>query len=592
MVDKFTKPPYGEKLIEKINDIIDNKQDVLVSGTNIKTINNTSLLGSGNIDIQGGGTITVDDELSTTSENPVQNKVITTKLNKKIEGISSSDVTTALGYTPYNATNPNGYTSNVGTITGIKMNGSSKGTSGVVDLGTVITAHQDISGKQDKITSTNKLSADLLSEGTTNKLVSATEKSTWNGKQNALTTTQINNIAKGGTALQPNDDISELNNDAGYITGINSGDVKAALRYIPESSSNKVTSLSSSSTDTQYPSAKCVYDALQNAGGGTSRNIGEIVTSTIPLTDAGLHLLDGALIQGSGVYSAFVTYIAGLRTQYSSLFTTESDWQSTVTQYGVCGKFVYNSTNNTVRLPKYSDKIYTQELNTTAPVIGNGLSLGLTNGAVNAGAVYLTNTVTRVTGDTNSYGHTVATSVSNTNNPFGSSSIIGVSKDPKKSGLIAQLSNITTSLDGYYYIVIVTSTKTDIQVDIDNIATDLNGKADIDLTNTTNQAKILMSGMGMPSSTYVDLTLGASGATYTAPANGWFSFSKQTNGTNQYLSIKTDLLGTEVKAPSSGSGLTTFIPVRKGDVITVWYNAGGTTNYFKFIYAKGSESEA
>lgn len=31
------------------------KQDLLESGTNIKTINNTSLLGSGNIDIQGGG---------------------------------------------------------------------------------------------------------------------------------------------------------------------------------------------------------------------------------------------------------------------------------------------------------------------------------------------------------------------------------------------------------------------------------------------------------------------------------------------------------------------------------------------------------
>lgn len=38
-------------------------------------------------------------------------------------------------------------TTNAGTITGIKMNGASKGTSGVVDLGTVITAHQDISGK-------------------------------------------------------------------------------------------------------------------------------------------------------------------------------------------------------------------------------------------------------------------------------------------------------------------------------------------------------------------------------------------------------------------------------------------------------------
>ena len=36
-----------------------------------------------------------------------------------ITGITSSDVTTALGYTPYNATNPNGYTSNVGTVTSV-----------------------------------------------------------------------------------------------------------------------------------------------------------------------------------------------------------------------------------------------------------------------------------------------------------------------------------------------------------------------------------------------------------------------------------------------------------------------------------------
>ena len=40
-----------------------------------------------------------------------------------------------------------------GTITEVRMNGASKGTSGVVDLGTVITAHQDISGKQDKLIS-------------------------------------------------------------------------------------------------------------------------------------------------------------------------------------------------------------------------------------------------------------------------------------------------------------------------------------------------------------------------------------------------------------------------------------------------------
>ena len=36
-----------------------------------------------------------------------------------ITGITSSDVTTALGYTPYNSSNPSGYTTNVGTVTSV-----------------------------------------------------------------------------------------------------------------------------------------------------------------------------------------------------------------------------------------------------------------------------------------------------------------------------------------------------------------------------------------------------------------------------------------------------------------------------------------
>jgi len=43
-----------------------------------------------------------------------------------------------------------------------------------------------------------------------------------------------------------------------------------------ENTTNKVTLLTSSSTDTQYPSAKCVYDALQGAGGGSSMYLGHI----------------------------------------------------------------------------------------------------------------------------------------------------------------------------------------------------------------------------------------------------------------------------------------------------------------------------
>lgn len=40
-----------------------------------------------------------------------------------------------------------------------------------------------------------------------------------------------------------------------------------------EDTTNKVTSLSSSSTDTEYPSAKAVFDALGSAGGGTEHNL-------------------------------------------------------------------------------------------------------------------------------------------------------------------------------------------------------------------------------------------------------------------------------------------------------------------------------
>ena len=94
-----------------------------------------------------------------------------------------------------------GFTKNTGTITGIKMNGSSKGTSGVVDLGTVITAHQDISGKQDKITSTAKLPASLVSG-----LATVATSGSYNDLSNKPTISTVNNgtltIQKNGTTVQ------------------------------------------------------------------------------------------------------------------------------------------------------------------------------------------------------------------------------------------------------------------------------------------------------------------------------------------------------------------------------------------------------
>lgn len=60
-----------------------------------------------------------------------------------------------------------------------------------------------ISGKQDEITSSAKLPADLVDDtNSTHKFVSASEKSTWNGKQEALSQSQLAAVNSGITAAK------------------------------------------------------------------------------------------------------------------------------------------------------------------------------------------------------------------------------------------------------------------------------------------------------------------------------------------------------------------------------------------------------
>lgn len=62
-----------------------------ISNQKFKTINGQEITGEGNIEIQGGGSVTVDDALSETSVNPVQNKVITEKINAMNELLAQLD---------------------------------------------------------------------------------------------------------------------------------------------------------------------------------------------------------------------------------------------------------------------------------------------------------------------------------------------------------------------------------------------------------------------------------------------------------------------------------------------------------------------
>lgn len=100
-----------------------------------------------------------------------------------------------------------------GTVTAVKMNGTTKNpASGVVDLGTVITAHQDISGKQDKLT------ADQLNA--VNSGITAAKVSTYDGyatsKQDKLSTAQLGAVNSGITAAK----VGTYDGYAGKITAL------------------------------------------------------------------------------------------------------------------------------------------------------------------------------------------------------------------------------------------------------------------------------------------------------------------------------------------------------------------------------------
>lgn len=95
-----TKVP-SEKLTKTT---LDTKQATLVSGTNIKTINNNSILGSGNIDIQGGGgSVDIDTSFPSTlsdthvpstklTKNTLDTKVTGSKVNSWSSTTSDSNV--------------------------------------------------------------------------------------------------------------------------------------------------------------------------------------------------------------------------------------------------------------------------------------------------------------------------------------------------------------------------------------------------------------------------------------------------------------------------------------------------------------------
>ena len=173
-----------------------------------------------------------------------------------------------------------------------------------------------------------------------------------------------------------------------------------------------------------------------------------------------------ASTNGTTIFSGIIT---------PSYFCTESEWQQSITDYGVCGKFVYDPVANTVRLPKITGKIEgTTDLTALGDLMPLLVKLPNITGTIKAsniweGTASASGCVTvknngdhNACGDGGSRGNTYTWTI----NASRSSSVY--------SGNGTDTTIHEQAINVLFYIVVATSTKTQIQVDIDNIATDLN----------------------------------------------------------------------------------------------------------------------
>ncbi len=117
----------------------------------------------------------------------------------------------------------------------------------------------------------------------------------------------------------------------------------------------------------------------------------------------------------------------------------------------------------------------------------------------------------------------------------------------------------------------------------------LNNKVDLDAQNLSAEGKSLISGLGMPSNRYIDLTLGASGSTYTAPANGWFYISTYCNADTSMDFVTSNFHIIMRSGASSNHMIRGIIPAKKGDTVTPVYTAKLSNTFWQFIYAEGSK---
>ena len=232
--------------------------------------------------------------------------------------------------------------------------------------------------------------------------------------------------------------------------------------------------------------------------------------------------------------------------------------------------FILNTAEETFRLPiKVKQKYYDD----IAPVVGNGIALGLTDGAKNI--AFARSSQLGAYGYTNLYGSSVGTASSGSTDTTSVGLSIGVTTDSTNSGIEAHLTEQTLYL--YFYVGETVQNANLINA----------GRIEEKVASLIPDNSSLISGYGMPSNKYIDLTLGASGTSYTAPANGWVFLSANVSQAGGYVQIYKNIYSVLQRVVTADTTAICMMPVKKGEAYNMYYTSITKTNMFRFIYAEG-----